>query len=140
MTNNSTKETKKNSELLTIIAQAFYGNRTMTFIPPEDIDRIILGYPGRRFEVEEPIDRTIVRVPGSDNMVLIYNKYQEERRLKDKERYLKEENYELKPLAVIPELNLTLYSRCIALRMNENGEFESLQDEDGEFIVKYLSR
>ena len=41
---------------------------------------------------------------------------------------------------IIPELNLTQYSRCIALRMDENGEFGSLQEGDGEFIEKYLAR
>lgn len=133
-------EPRKRSDLLTIIAQAFYGNRTMTEISPEDMDRIILGYLDKSLEITEPVDRTVVRIPGADGFVLVYNKYQEEKRLKEKERLLKEENYELKPLAVIPELGLKLYSRCIALRMTDNGEFASLQDEDDVFIEKYLAK
>ena len=134
------EEPRKKSDLLTIIAQAFYGNRTMTEISVEDMDRLILGYLDRSLEVRQPIDRTIVRVPGTDGFVLVYNKYQEEKRLRQGEELLREEGYEIKPLAIIPELNLTLYSRCIALRMDENGEFGSLQEGDGEFIEKYLSR
>ena len=134
------ENTCKKSDYLTIIAQAFYGNRTMTEIRPEDMDRFILGYLDRSLEVREPIDRTIVRVPGTDGLVLVYNKYQEEKRLREGEKLLREEGYEIKPLAIIPELNLTMYSRCIALRMDENGEFGSLQEGDGKFIEKYLSR
>ena len=134
------ENTCKKSDYLTIIAQAFYGNRTMTEIRPEDMDRFILGYLDRSLEVREPIDRTIVRVPGTDGFVLVYNKYQEEKRLRRGEELLREEGYEIKPLAIVPELNLTLYSRCIALRMNEQGEFGSLQEGDGEFIEKYLAR
>ena len=134
------EEPRKKSDLLTIIAQAFYGNRTMTEISVEDMHRLILGYLDRSLEVRQPIDRTIVRVPGTDGFVLVYNKYQEEKRLRQGEELLREEGYEIKPLAIVPELNLTLYSRCIALRMNENGEFGSLQEGDGEFIEKYLAR
>jgi len=131
---------RKKSDFLTIIAQAFYGNRTMTEISTEDMDRFILGYLDRSMEVSQPIDRTIVRVPGTDGFVLVYNKYQEEKRLRQGEELLREEGYEIKPLATIPELNLKLYSRCIALRMNEKGEFGGLQEGDGEFIEKYLAR
>ena len=136
----TTEKASQTPDRLIILAQAFYGNRTMTEIRPEDMDRFVLGYLDSSLEISEPIDRTVVRIPGSDSLVLVYNKYQEEKRLKEKERLLKEENYELKPLAVIPELGLKLYSRCIALRMTDNGEFASLQDEDGVFIEKYLAK
>ena len=33
----------------------------------------------------------------------------------------------MKPLATIPELDLTLYSRCLVCRMNEDGTFASLE-------------
>ena len=126
-------------DYLIILAQAFYGNRTMTEIRPEDMDRFVLGYLDSSLEISEPIDRTVVRIPGSDSLVLVYNRYQEEERLKEGEKLLREENYEIKPLAVIPEINLTLYSRCIALRMNEDGSFASLQEGDSRILVKYLA-
>ncbi len=135
-----TDVTRQDSDCLVILAQAFYGNRTQTYISPEDMDRFILGYLDSSLEVREPVDRTIIHIPGSDDLVLVYNKYQEEDSLKEREQILKEENYEMKPLAVIPEIGLKLYSRCIALRMKEDGSFSSLQDGDGRILVKYLSR
>ena len=135
----TTEKASQMSDPLIILAQAFYGNRTMTEIRPEDMDRFVLGYLDSSLEISEPIDRTVVRIPGSDSLVLVYNRYQEEERLKEGEKLLREENYEIKPLAVIPEINLTLYSRCIALRMNEDGSFASLQEGDSRILVKYLA-
>ena len=127
------------NELISIISQAFYGNRTGTEIRRENIDRFILGYQTDDFDVTEPVDRTIIHLPGSDNLVLVYNKYQEEERLKVKERALREDNYILKPLASIPETNLDIYSRCIVCRMNAEGDFESLCEGDYKIWSRYLA-
>ena len=127
------------NELISIISQAFYGNRTGTEIRRENIDRFILGYQTDDFDVTEPVDRTIIHLPGSDNLVLIYNKYQEKERLQVKERAFREDGYILKPLASIPELNLDIYSRCIVCRMNDVGEFESLGKGDSEIWNRYLA-
>ena len=128
------------NELICIISQAFYGNRTGTEIRRENIDRFILGYQTDDVDVTEAIDRTVIHLPGSDNLVLVYNKYQEEERLKVKERALREDNYILKPLASIPELNLEVYSRCIVCRMNTDGVLESLGEGDSEIWGRYLAR
>ena len=127
------------NELISIISQAFYGNRTGTEIRRENIDRFILGYQTDDFDVTEPVDRTIIHLPSSDNLVLIYNKYQEEERLEVKKRALREDGYILKPLASIPELNLDIYSRCIVCRMNAVGGFESLDEGDSEIWGRYLA-
>lgn len=127
------------NELICIISQAFYGNRTGTEIRRENIDRFILGYQSDDLAVTEPVDRTIIHLPGSDNLVLIYNKYQEEERLEFKERAYREDNYAIKPLATIPELNLKVYSRCIVCRMNAAGGFESLGKGDFEIWDRYLA-
>lgn len=128
--------TKRN--YLEIISQAFYGNRTLTQLYPENMDRFILGYLDESLEVTEPIDRTIVHLPGSDKLVLVYNKFQEEEHRGMREEAFREHNYKMKPLAEIPELDLVLYSRCIALRMEEDGSFSSIEEEDGEILDKYL--
>ncbi len=127
------------NEPIFIISQAFYGNRTGTEIRRENIDRFILGYQSDDLAVTEPVDRTIIHLPGSDNLVLIYNKYQEEERLEFKERAYREDNYAIKPLAAIPELNLKVYSRCIVCRMNAAGGFESLDKDDFEIWDRYLA-
>lgn len=127
-----------NEDLITVVSQAFYGNRTGTEIHKDKIDRFILGHLDD-YRFDDPIDRSIVYLPGSDKLVLIYNKYQEADRLECKNRVFKEDNYVIKPLARIPELNLEIFSRCIVCRMNPAGELQSL--EEGDFVIwnRYLS-
>lgn len=129
--------TEKN--VIGIVSQAFYGNRVGTEVKKENIDSFILGYQSNDIPVTEPIDRTIINIPNTDNIVIVYNKYEEEAALNRKEELLKEKDYVLKPLAVIPEENVKIYSRCIVCRINENGELESLREGDYEKFVKYLS-
>lgn len=127
---------KKN---ILIVAQAFYGNRTTTEICEDDMDRFILGYLTASLPIDEKIDRSIIHIPGSDNIVFVYNKYEEENSRELRDRFLEKDNWEMKPLAAIPEMDLVLYSRCIACRMNANGGFESLEDEDFSKFMHYLS-
>ncbi len=138
-TNLSMKKVLSDNPIV-IMAQAFYGNRTCTEVYLENIDRFILGYQSDEIKVTEPIDRTIVRIPNDSNLVLVYNKYQEDEERLRKEKLLVKDNYVLKPLAVIPELDLELYSRCIVCRMNESGKLQSLQDDDYEKFIHYLAR
>lgn len=130
-------DTKNN--VIEVVAQAFYGNRVNTAIEKENVDRFILGYQSNDIPVTEPIDRTIVKVPNTDNIVIVYNKHEEEQAKSHREKLLKEENYILKPLATIEEENIKIYSRCIVCRIDENGELESLQKGDYEKIVMYLA-
>lgn len=124
---------------INIIAQAFYGNRVKTDINREDIDRFILGYQTNDIKVTEPIDRTIIHVPNTDGIVIVYNKHEEERNRKLKDKAMNEANHVMKPLAVIAEENIEIYSRCIACRMSADGELVSLQEGDFEKLTKYLA-
>ena len=125
---------------INIIAQAFYGNRTGTEICTENIDRFILGYLDNSLPVTEAIDRTIVRLPGAEHVVLIYNQYEEKESRSFKERAWNEAQYVIKPLASIPEMSLEIYSRCIACRMTATGEFKSIENEDLDILGKYLAK
>lgn len=127
-------------EHINIIAQAFYGNRTGTEICTENIDRFILGYLDDTVPAAEDIDRTIVHIPGSELLVLIYNRHKEEASRSLKKRAWEEAQYVIKPLAAVPELNLEIYSRCIACRMTAFGEFQSIEDEDLDILGKYLAK
>ena len=129
-----------NEDSISIIAQGFYGNRTGTDIRIEDIDRFILGYLDNTIPVTEAIDRTIVHLPGSELLVLIYNKYEEEERRSLKTRAWEEAQYEIKPLASIPEMGMEIYSRCIACRMTAAGDFQSIENEDLDILGKYLAK
>ena len=120
-----------NKHLIKIMAQAFYGNRTATEIERGEIDRFVLGYLDKNIFIDDAeIDRTIIKVPNTDNIVIVYNKYEEEEARKNKM---------FKPLIVIPEDNIEIYSRCIVCRVDENGEFEDLQKEDFEKFIEFLA-
>lgn len=124
---------------ISIVAQAFYGNKVGTNIKIENMDSFILGNLDGINSIYEKVDRTIVKIPNTDNLVIVYNKYFEENERKRKEDLFKNDNYILKPTATIPEINLELYSRCIVCRVNDNGEFESLRNGDFEKFEQYLT-
>lgn len=120
-------------------------NRTGQEVRPDDIDYFLRGIclsPYRdkltpedeatiRFhEDEEPVDRQVIRVPDSEEIVIVYDKAQEEKAvIEGRTRFI---------TCNIPELNITLHTRCFACRMDENGTFRSLENGDGEKYVKYF--
>lgn len=115
--------------LFNVIAQCFYGNRVETELTEKDIDMFILGVMDKIAYTGEKIDRTIIKLPNADNLYIIYNKYSEE----------EEANYvDRQATVIIKELGLTLYSRAIACRINDNGEFTWLEDGDYEKIIEYF--
>ena len=124
---------------INIIAQGFYGNRTGTSVKKDNIDRFILGYIDEDMRVTEKIDRTIIPVSNTNNIVIVYNKYQEEDAIAYKEEVFNKEGYVLKPTVIISENNVELYSRCIVCRINDDGELESLHDGDYRKFVEYLA-
>ena len=126
---NNKEENSMKKDLINIVAQAFYGNRTATEINRNEIDRFILGYLDNSIEITSQVDRTIIHVPNTDNIVIVYNKYKEN----------KAKSRNMKPLVTIPEINIEIYSRCIVCKMNEDGEFESLYNDDCDKFMKYLA-
>ena len=136
----------KKNDNMAILIQHFYGNRTVTFISPDDFDAIMLGHLDTKlFEKtrdREKIDRTIIRIPDTENLVLVYNKYQEEECLNKLQQFIQDINkckHRFIPSAVIPEMGIVLYSRCIACRIDEDGTLVSLEQEDCPKVVKYLT-
>ena len=136
---------KKNDEMA-ILIQHFYGNRTVTFISPDDFDAIMLGHLDTQLfdktRDREKIDRTIIRIPDTENLVLVYNKSQEEECLKKLQQLIQDINkrkHRFNPSAVIPEKGIVLYSRCIVCRIDEDGALVSLEQEDCPKVVKYLT-
>ena len=127
------------NDVIRVVAQGFYGNRTVTDVHKNEVDNFILGHHDNPTIVEEKIDRTIINVPNADNIVIVYNKYEEEKELNRKEKLLRDKNYELKPLVVIPEENIVLYSRCIVTRIDEHGELVSLEADDTKKFMEYLA-
>lgn len=130
---------KARESQLKILIQGFYGNRTTTYIDHDDFDNIMLGYLGG-CPTKKLIDRTIINIPNTANLVLVYNKHQESEELKRKEELKIEENYTQKPLAFIPEKNIEIYSRCIVCRINADGTFANVESEDYDKVFKYLAQ
>ena len=136
----------KKNDNMAILIQHFYGNRTVTFISLDDFDAIMLGHLDTKLfdktRDREKIDRTIIRIPDTENLVLVYNKYQEEECLNKLQQFIQDINkceHRFNPSAVIPEKGIVLYSRCIACRIDEDGALVSLEQEDCPKVVKYLT-
>ena len=139
----------KRNDTIYVIAQHFYGNRTGTTVDRDNVDRFILGYLDDSLPVSEPIDRTIVKVPGTDNIVVVYNKYEEDEYInvefpsyleKDGEYYRETWGEELKPhvSCEIPEINFKIHTRCIVCRIDGNGVLQSLEESDEEKFIDFL--
>ena len=128
-----------NEKAIDIIVQAYYGNRVGTTISRDRIDSFILGHINGEIPSYEQIDRIIIRLPNEDGIAIVYNKYAEDNGIKFKERALTEGNYAMKPLAIIPELDIELYSRCIACRVDKDDNIISLKSGDYDKVIKYLA-
>lgn len=119
-----------------VVMQSFYGNRTITEIKVEDFDHMLLGILDK--EVVDinnyQTDRSIIKVPHTENIVIVFNKHQEE----EYRQYRENDSEQHIPTVYIPEADVKLYSRCIVCRMND-GCFESLQEKDFDKFMKYLT-
>ena len=123
------------NNLINVITQGFYGNRTTTEISLNEIDWFMLGWIGddgirlgKNVGDGDKIKREVIKIPNTD-CVLIYNPIIEE---EDKKK-------STKPVAIIPDLNLEIYSRCIVCRIDDDGNFESITPSDYEAMKKYLA-
>ena len=104
-------------------------------MPKEAVKYFLVGYTGlpKRLFAYKKIDETIIEIPNTENLVLIYNKYKEEEFLQDKE------NLNIKPLIYIPEKNIKIYTCCIICRLNKDETFSSFKSEDFDKVKKYLT-
>ena len=135
---------KKKEKTIIIVTQQFYGNKVIVEIKERNLDNFVLGLIAEEseigFDITElfPKDRTIVKIPNSENLYLIYNKYTEERRIKQLEETESGKEYMKNSFsAYIPELNFKLYSRCIICKI-ENGVYKDITANDLPLFMKYL--
>lgn len=151
------EEMRKNSiendtDSICVITQYFYGNRTGARIKRENINFFLKGilspelFPGE----DKTVDRQTVRVPGTDNIVIVYDKNQEDEYINVEfpeqyaeyaEEYKADTGKEMKMQVAceIPEIGLTVHTRCFACRIDENGELQSLEDGDAEKFIDYFT-
>ena len=64
-----------------IITQGFYGNRVATEIKRENVNFFLKGIlsPELFPEGDKTVDRKIVRVPNTDNIVIVYDQNKEDK-------------------------------------------------------------
>lgn len=145
------EERMERKDLIFVIAQGYYGNRTGTAIHREKINYFLKGCPSPEFfsGEDEAVERKIIKIPGSDNVVIVYDQNQEDEYInvsfpkylaEDGARCLEMTGREMTPWVncKIPELEIELHSRCFACRLDENGEFQSLEEDDDEVFMKYF--
>ena len=123
--------TKKEDRIF-IIAQRFYGNRTGLEVERADVDSFLLGYTSSEdlLLTGEIVDRKIVKVPGTENIVIVYDQNQENERVSD--------GYTESVSCRIPEINFEIHTRCFACRIDANGKLQSLKNGDGEKLIEYF--
>lgn len=143
------EERKKDN--IFIVAQQFYGNRIGLEIKRNEVDAILLGYTSAKDTTDgEYVDRKIVRVPDTDDIVIVYDQNQEDeyvnvefpemhKRCAAEYREHTGKDFTMQASCKIPEIDFEIHTRCFACRIDENGELQSLQDGDGEKFVEYFN-
>ncbi len=134
-----------------IIAQQFYGNRTGTEIRKEEADFFIHGILANEISYHKDVvfDRKTVKVPGTDNLVIVYDQGIEDEYVNVRfPEYYAEENEEYREFwgedikmivsCKIPEIGFEIHTRCFACRIDKNGELCSLEDGDCEKFIQYF--
>ena len=143
-------ELNKNDNIY-IIAQQFYGNRTATEISRENIDFFLKGilspefFPGE----DKTANRKVIKVPGTDNIAIVYDQNQEDEyvNIEFPEQYkeLAEEykehtgrEFKMQVSCKISEIDFEIHTRCFACRIDKTGELQSLEDGDAEKFINYF--
>lgn len=132
-------------DMISIVVQQFYGNRTGTEIRREDVNSFL-----KWIDADKSVARKIVKVPSSDNLVIVYDQNQEdeyvnvvfpEQYAQYGKEYKEHTGREMKMQisCKIPELDFEIHTRCFVCRIDEKGELQSLGNGDGEKFIKYFS-
>ena len=139
------------NDSIKIIAQGFYGNRTATEIKRKDINFFLKGILSPEIfpNEDKKVDRKMVRVPNTDNIVIVYDqneenecineafpKAYERNAVKYKERTGKD--FTMYVTCKIPEINFKIHTRCFACRIGEDGELYSLENGDSAKFIEYF--
>ena len=135
-----------------IITQGFYGNRVATEIERENVNFFLKGIlsPELFPDEDKKVNRKIVKVPSTDNIVIVYDQNKEDRYVNETfseihkrsgEEYKEHTGKEMTMYVSceIPEIDLTLHTRCFACRIDENGELQSLENGDSKYFIDYFT-
>ena len=143
----------KREDLIDVIAQQLYGNCTYTSIRRTDVDFFLKGIISSELFCSEDVavDRRVVRIPGFDNLAIVYDQIQEDRYvqvefpalLAQKGEHYRQRWGEELPMQVsckIPQIGFEIHTRCFACRVDEAGNFQSLRPEDSTPVIMCFAR
>lgn len=141
---------KNCKKLISVIAQGFYGNRTETQIERSKVKSFLRGYLSSELPCEESqVEISSVKVPESENIVIVYDLNQEREYMEVKfpeqfkkygAEYFADTRKEMIPhiTCEIAELGFKIHTRCFACRIDETGELQGLENDDGEKFINYF--
>ena len=115
-------------ETVTVLAQGYYGNRTLVTVKKDRVDREIFGIG------YSDSDKSCIYL--SNEVAIVYSRSGEETCLK---RMAENRKFERKPLCTIPEKNIKLYNTCFLCRVDENGGYTDLKKEDFDLVKEYFA-
>ena len=138
-------DTSKDRDTVTVVLlepwSRKYENIPVNVFAGLELDLLLSQAPSMIACGEWKTDRTYIAVPHTDNLFVIYNKYQEEWHLQNVEMHKKDGfTVDEEPLVVIPEENIAIYSRCMIVKKNDAGEFADLLEDDFEKVKEYMIR
>jgi len=140
----------KNKDLISIIVQCYYGNRTGTEINRNEVKKLLMGDPLKPTQEElDSVNVQTILVPNTKNIVIVYDKNKEDEYVnntfpqlyaREGADYLERWGEELTPYisCSIPEMNIELHTRCFACRIDEDGILQSLQNDDWKTFIHYF--
>lgn len=144
--------TNKTKNSIFVISQHFYGNRTGTSVDRDRVGYFLRGHLSNEIYDHEDVQDVVcktVSVPGTENIVIVYDQTQEDRyvNVEFPEIYAEEGAYYLERWGEelkmhvsceIPEIGFKIHTRCFACRMDEAGVLQSLEQDDYKAFVHYF--
>lgn len=106
----------------------------------KEIDLAMSEAPSMTVCGQIKIDRTFISVPGTENLFIVYNKYQEKWHLSVYDKNDFELYGKVEPIVIIPDKDIKIHSRCLLVRMNKHNQLEDLQKNDFEKVKTFLNQ
>lgn len=124
VTENSINE----NNIFWVCAQAIYGNRNFMKATEDSIDYLLSGLSNDRYLIS---DKHEVKINDTENLYVVYSPSEEAKRNNRIKKL--EEKYginEAKPTFISSDNKLILYSRCLLIKKDDDGNYCDVTDDD----------
>ena len=139
------KYDEKKGKVKVVLLESYFRRCTEKYIDSSmdnrGIDIIISEAPSMTCCGQIKIGRSFIPVPGTENLYIFYNPYQEEwhrKRVEERSRLSRPEDKE--PIVIIPEMELSIHSKCMLVRKESDDRLGNLKEGDFEAARNYLNR